>query len=119
MPIRCRSEALALGLMLVLAACKPAAERATGADAPLPPVGEAKMALEQAACEKRGGQWVAEGGAKFCLNRTRDAGKACRTGTDCQGDCLARSQTCAPVVPLVGCNEIVTSAGLRVTECVQ
>lgn len=116
MRIRCRSDLAVLALMVVLAACKPAAERA---EAPLPPVGEAKMALEQAACEKRGGQWVAEGAGKFCLNRTRDAGKACRTGADCQGDCLARSQTCAPVTPLVGCNEIVTSGGLRVTECVQ
>lgn len=117
MRIRCRSEGargLALGglFVLALAGCREARE------APLPPVGAAKMELEQAACTARGGQWLAEGAARFCLDRTRDGGEACRTSADCEGKCLARSMTCSPVQPLVGCNEIVTSAGLRVSECV-
>lgn len=114
MRIRCRSEALALMLLAALAACKPGEK----APAPLPPVGEAKMALEQAACEKRGGQWAGSSGARVCLERLKDGGKSCATGADCEGDCLARSMTCAPVRPLLGCNEIITSAGLRVSECV-
>jgi len=114
MRIRCRSELAALALVL-LVACKPGGERAV---APLPPVGEAKVALEQAACVKRGGDWISRGDAQLCATRTRDNGKACRTASDCQGACLARSQTCAPVTPLTGCNDIITSVGLRVTECV-
>ena len=115
MRIRCRSEIAALAL-ICLAACKPREK----AEAPLEPVGAAKMALEQAACEKRGGAWIlAESGTRLCATRTRDGGKACRTKSDCAGACLARSMTCAPMIPLTGCNEIVTSAGLRVTECVQ
>ena len=114
MRIRCRSEIAALAL-IVLAACKPG----DGADAPLPPVGEARMEIEAAACKKRGGDWIETEGARLCAMRTRDTGKACRTSDDCVGACLARSMTCAPVKPLVGCNEIITSGGLRVTECVQ
>jgi len=114
MRIRCRSELAAL-VLIALAACKPGG----GDEAPLPAVGEARMALEQAACEKRGGNWIEASGARLCATRTRDSGKSCRTGADCEGACLARSMTCAPVQPLTGCNEIITSAGLRVTECVQ
>lgn len=111
----CRFNGAALALMaLVLMGCKPGEER----PAPLPPVGAAKLALEEAACLKRGGQWAGEGGAQFCVERLPDAGKACRTGADCEGACLARSQSCAPVRPLLGCNDIITSAGLRVSECV-
>lgn len=115
MRILCRSDLAALALVvLALGACKPGQERA----APLPPVGDAKLALEKAACVKRGGQWAGEAGAQFCLERLKDGGKACRSGADCEGACLARSQTCAPVRPLLGCNEIITGAGLRVSECV-
>lgn len=115
MRIRCRSDWAALGLIvLALAACKPGEK----APEPLPPVGAARVALEKAACVKRGGDWAGGAGAQFCLERLNDAGKACRTGADCAGACLARSMTCAPVRPLLGCNEIITSAGLRVSECV-
>lgn len=115
MRIRCRSEMRALALSLaaavLLVGCKPD-------DGKLEPVGESLMQLEQAACEKRGGEWKSDGSARFCLNRTRDGGQSCRTARDCESACLARSMTCAPVKPLVGCNEVITSGGLRVTECV-
>ena len=115
MAIRCRSEALAVLLVLALAGCKPGGERA----ADLPPVGAAKVALDRAACEARGGQWAVQGLGQYCVSRTGDGGKACRTGADCAGDCLARSMTCAPAKPLLGCNEVVTDSGMRVSECVE
>lgn len=117
MRIRCRSEALAaLALIVALAGCKPAAPEPEPA---LPPVGAARTALEQAACEARAGQWVQRGGGFFCATRPADGGKSCRTGDDCIGACLARSMTCAPIQPLIGCNEVVTGSGLRVSECVE
>lgn len=104
-------------LGLVLAGCIPGREPPA---APLPPVGEARVALERAACEKRGGEFRKAGaGGWVCLIRLPDADKSCRTGADCAGACLARSMTCAPVKPLLGCNEVITSSGLRVRECVE
>ena len=118
MRIRCRSEALAaLILGLALAGCKPAAPEPEPA---LPPVGAARAALEQTACEARDGRWVQRGGGGFfCATQPADGGKSCRPGDECIGACLARSMTCAPITPLIGCNEVVTGSGLRVTECVE
>ena len=103
-------------LGLVLAGCIPGQE-ATGPQ--LEPVGDARIALDRASCEKRGGEYrkAGTGGTWICLSRLSDAGKSCRTGADCEGACLARSMSCSPVKPLFGCNEVITSSGLRVTEC--
>lgn len=102
---------------LALSGCKP------GADAPdpLPPVGEARIALDRAVCEKGGGSFkqMDGSGVWVCMKTPRDAGQACRTGADCESACLARSMTCAPFKPLLGCHEVITSSGLRVTECVE
>ena len=123
MRIRCRSEvarAIVLVGALALAGCKPGAEPASGDPSPkLEPVGEAREALEKAACEARNGRWSQRGGGFFCATQPSDGGKSCRTGDDCIGACLARSMTCSPIKPLVGCNEVVTGAGLVVTECVE
>ena len=75
---------------------------------------------EQLTCEKRGGTWGKAGksGGKTCIKRTRDAGKQCTKQSSCDGVCLARSGTCAPVTPLFGCNEILQNDGSRVTLCV-
>lgn len=120
MRIRCRSEglrALALVLALGVSACKP---EAPAPEAALPPVGAARAALEKTACEARDGRWVQRGsGGFFCATQPADGGKSCRTGDDCIGACLARSMTCAPIAPLIGCNEVVTGSGLRVSECVE
>ncbi|NUB46296.1 hypothetical protein GEU84_018035 [Fertoebacter nigrum] len=72
------------------------------------------------ACERRGGQFAAAGtsGARACVLRTRDGGQQCRRQGDCQGQCLARSNTCAPVTPLFGCHEILQADGRRVTLCI-
>jgi hypothetical protein len=61
-----------------------------------PPKSEA-----QRACESRGGLWA------------RGRSKA-----DCQGQCLARSMTCAPALPMFGCHEVVERSGMRVTLCI-
>lgn len=74
---------------------------------------------EQLACERRGGRFMQAGqtGAMACVRTTRDAGKQCRRGSDCEGVCLARSGTCAPLTPLFGCHEILQNDGTRVTQC--
>lgn len=101
-----------LFLLAAIGGCQPEEPEPVG------PVPE-NFAREQELCEKRGGRWGRGGAAGFfiCYETMRDAGKACRKGTDCDGDCLARSQTCAPVRPLFGCNDILTDDGTRATLC--
>lgn len=75
---------------------------------------------EERACTRSRGAWVGLGksGARTCVKQTRDGGKRCSRESQCQGLCLARSGTCAPVVPLFGCNEILQDDGRRVTLCI-
>lgn len=84
--------------------------------APPPPIPP-----EQAICQKAGGQWstVAASSGRICVHRTPDSGKACRRKSDCQGQCLAQSGTCAPISPLMGCNDILQADGTRMTLCLQ
>lgn len=89
---------------------------------PAPPPPEAAPEVKSAgqiACEKQKGRYVALGGtgARTCVKPTRDGGKQCRKDGDCSGQCLARSNTCAPMNPLLGCNDILQSDGRRVTLC--
>jgi hypothetical protein len=50
----------------------------------------------------------------------KDAGKSCSTSSECStGNCLARSQSCSPIEPLFGCNELLDAEGRRVTLCVE
>lgn len=95
------------------------------ADAPqapeaAPAVPEATKSATQLACEKKGNVWASAGksGAQACVMRTRDGGKHCTKASQCEGLCLARSQTCAPYKPLFGCNEILQDDGSRVTLCI-
>ena len=57
-------------------------------------------------------------GGFICVNRTSDATKSCTASSQCEGSCLARSGTCSPVVPLIGCNEILTDRGNISTVCI-
>ena len=84
---------------------------------PTPP----RVSPEQALCEKSGGQWaeLASSSGRVCVHRMPDSGKSCRTKSDCQGECLARSNTCAPLAPLMGCNDILQPNGTEVTLCLQ
>ena len=79
------------------------------------------LALEQRACEKDGGNWaLAPSKVGFtCYRQTRDASEPCAKDTDCQGLCLARSRTCAPITPFFGCHEILSASGTRQTLCIE
>lgn len=74
----------------------------------------------QIACEKKGGNFVSlpSTGAMTCQLPTRDGGKQCRRESDCDGVCLARSRTCAPVKPLLGCQDILQNDGRQVRLCI-
>jgi hypothetical protein len=74
----------------------------------------------QLACEAKGGRFVAlpSSGAMTCQFVTRDGGKQCRRESDCDGVCLARSNSCAPIKPLLGCQDILQDDGRRVELCI-
>lgn len=77
-----------------------------------------KSAL-QIDCERKGGNWavlLSEGA--FCQTLTKDAGKHCKVAGDCEGACLARSQTCAPATPLLGCQSVMDSEGRVQEQCI-
>jgi hypothetical protein len=84
------------------------------------PPPEAVKTPGQIACEKKRGRYVKVGdsSAYTCVQATRDGGKSCRKAGDCQGLCLARSQSCSPFTPLLGCHEILQQNGARVTQCI-
>ena len=75
-------------------------------------------AAARAKCVAGGGNFTKASGGFICVNRTRDANKSCTSSNQCQGACLARSGTCSPVVPLVGCHDIITNNGGMATLCV-
>lgn len=85
-----------------------------------PLVAEELKTAAQKACEKKGNFWGKAGksGASACMQRMKDAGKRCVNGTQCSGECLARSMTCSPYKPLFGCNEILQDNGVRMTLCI-
>ncbi|THD84703.1 hypothetical protein E7811_02920 [Aliigemmobacter aestuarii] len=89
------------------------------ATTPAPEVPEALKSAAQRACERGGGTYSKAKSAFLCVRPTRDAGKSCRTGRDCDGYCLARSRTCAPIAPLLGCHEIILDNGVRTTQCLE
>jgi hypothetical protein len=87
----------------------------------VPQVDTAKpIAPEVLACMKLGGEWSAvdDQGAMACIHRTRDSGKTCHRKSDCQSECLAKSNSCAPIMPLFGCNDILQDDGSMVTLCI-
>lgn len=71
-------------------------------------------------CTRRGGAFTKTAAGLFiCARQTRDANRPCDAAQDCQGACLARSRTCAPFTPLLGCHEVITSGGSVSTVCVE
>lgn len=73
---------------------------------------------EALACAKKGDKWLSSGkGTMSCVHFTKDSGKSCQRQSECEGYCLARSGTCAPVTPMFGCNEILQNDGVRSTIC--
>ena len=95
-----------------------AAKPAASATQPPPPV--MVKSASQIACEKKKGSFVSLGrsGVMTCQLPTRDGGKLCHRESDCDGVCLARSNTCAPVKPLLGCQSILQDDGRQVELCI-
>ncbi|KEO60918.1 hypothetical protein [Thioclava indica] len=114
-----RALFIIMAVGLALTGCKPL-EGLSGADqsTQLPLVGQEKQDVSKFNCLAKGGSWAQYQGGYFCQHRTKDGGKFCRSGSDCEGVCLARSQSCAPVKPLQGCNDILTEAGYPMNACV-
>ncbi|WP_127900573.1 hypothetical protein [Solirhodobacter olei] len=104
---------LAALLCLVLAGCM-------GEGPPkLPPVGAASVAASKSRCEATGGRWAGKPGAgMLCFRTPPDAGKLCRRASDCTSGCLAKSRTCSPVTPLIGCQDLLDESGRVVKQCV-
>lgn len=102
------------------AAPAPAADPAPQPDLTAAPPEPPKSEL-QLACEKKKGRWSAtgKGNLRVCVFSTRDGGKQCTRESQCDGVCLARSGTCSPVKPLLGCHEILQDNGARVTLCIE
>ncbi|MGP3697514.1 hypothetical protein [Rhodobacter sp. NSM] len=97
------------------AAALAAEDAAPVADALAPPA--VVKSPSQLACERRKGTYVKVKELFTCVRTPRDAGKRCTRESDCSSRCLARSQTCAPFDPLLGCNDILDDQGRRITLC--
>ncbi|MFV0335626.1 MAG: hypothetical protein ACK5JR_16330 [Tropicimonas sp.] len=111
-----RGAGILLVCLVALGGCKLPAR----APAPTAPEGTAAFVAQQRAiCERRGGSFGRSPGkvTQVCFITPKDAGKACSQGSDCEGHCLARSRSCAPVTPLFGCNEVLLEGGLAATVC--
>ncbi|MPQ92915.1 hypothetical protein [Thioclava sp. JE_KL1] len=115
-----RGASILLCAALALAGCSPFGPTDEGDTAEqLPLVGQEKIDAGKFECVARGGKWLARDGAFICVTMTSDSGKSCQAGSECEGECLARSKTCAPVTPLLGCNEVMSEAGYPMQLCVQ
>ncbi|RRH78407.1 hypothetical protein [Falsigemmobacter faecalis] len=103
--------AFALLGLLALMACRGEEPAAAPSFAPL--------AEAEVACTRTGGEFLkaAGGKARVCVQLHKDSGKQCRAALDCEGECLARSGTCAPASPLFGCHEILMENGVRAKQC--
>ena len=106
------------------AQAEPAATPAEGADAeqaeavePPPPPPDP----ETAACQERGGRMIPgpAGIGRLCQVPAPDAGRSCSSARDCAGLCLARGNICAPVIPLLGCHDILLNDGSSARQCIE
>lgn len=107
---------LSLAGLVLLAACLP--DR-TPPEPLAEPGTPAFVEQQRALCEKSGGRFgPGPGGTtRVCFRTPKDAYQYCDSGDDCEGLCLARSRTCAPQVPMFGCQEALLENGLRATIC--
>lgn len=98
---------------------EPPPEAAPPEAAPSAPEPPAVVALRRS-CAREGGTLARRGdGLLTCQRQTRDGGRSCTASRQCEGECLARSGTCAPVTPLYGCHEVLLASGSRVTQCLE
>lgn len=114
------AQPVAPGTSATAAASTPPGAPATDTAAPPAPGENPLLAQQRAACAREGGRLQSlPSGLVTCIRTTRDAGRACTGASDCEGVCLARSGTCAPITPLYGCHEVLLSPGSRVTQCLE
>ena len=115
MPAAAHRITLAILAMLALSGCQ---EDGTTASTPEVSDTPIQLAEVRAQCEDDGGSWGTRGRSLFvCYLPTSDANQQCRAASDCESVCLARSRTCAPTTPFLGCHEVLTEAGQRATQC--
>ena len=109
---------LAFGICLLLLACQ---HQALNPDSGLAGYDPNLIENQRTLCLEKGGRFGRGGLASTfaCYETTRDANQSCSAGSDCQGLCLARSRTCAPVTPLFGCQQVLTNAGVQATVCLE
>ena len=110
------ARAMIMGLAaFVLTACQEDSATSSGTDLSSPPP---QLSELQKNCEDDGGTWGTRGSALFiCYMPTSDANQLCRVASDCESVCLARSRTCAPTTPFLGCHDVLTEGGQRATQC--
>lgn len=101
---------------MALVACLPQGDASQDGYAVGPGAAESdpsQVVTARAACEARGGEWRNAGisGLMTCFTTPRDAGKTCERSSDCETECLARSRSCSPVSPLLGCNDVLDASG--------
>ena len=75
-------------------------------------------AARLACTRKKGNLTKTPAGFFVCVTNTGQGQKACTSSNQCKGVCLARSGTCAPYQPLIGCNEVITGNGKMQTLCI-
>lgn len=119
--MRLLTAALALTLSMGGAACSPMAGQAPDAGAP--------AQTAEAACAARGGEMMRVGRLQTerCVVPFSDAGKVCRDGDDCLGDCRAAGAganagtttgVCAPNALPFGCHTPIENGRPGPTLCV-
>lgn len=105
----------ALAALTVLGACLGGAPERD----PATPITSFGFPQDRVSCAASGGRWGQTGqGGHTCYAPLGDAGRACTAAGDCEGACSARSRSCAPVRPLMGCHEILTEGGTVATQCI-
>lgn len=81
----------------------------------------AAPSLQQQACIAKGGRWEKAGSkqAQVCVQPAADAGKSCSKQSDCSSQCMARSRSCAPFWPIMGCTDVIQNNGAVVALCLE
>lgn len=97
--------------LLVLSACQE--------DPAMGGLTHSQMRAEEKQCVADGG-WYERAGmyGKACFQDTKDAGKSCKTGKDCEGICFGDSHSCSAVTPMFGCFSMVEDNGEVVEICI-
>jgi putative hemolysin len=98
---------------------------------PGPASGQKTVASATEDCKKKGGDLLAVGmmGREHCVIPFKDAGKACNDGSQCEGDCWAKSPretakdgkaagTCQPTNMPFGCNSRLDNGVASPVLCV-